>query len=98
MASSGFDDAWQASTPTARIARRIASSQPAFEPLSTAIGCRWPKALVWGQNGPVVGRGDEQLARAFPATRHSTLAAIRGDDPRQRRRGLEALAAAYWRP
>jgi RNA polymerase sigma factor (sigma-70 family) len=41
---------------------------------------------------------DERLARAFPDTRHSALAAIRGGDGAERQRGLEALAAAYWRP
>ena len=41
---------------------------------------------------------DERLARGFPATRHSALAAIRGGDEEQRRRGLSALAEAYWRP
>ena len=46
----------------------------------------------------MVWRGDEQVARAFPPTRHSTLAAIRGTDEGVRRRGLEALATAYWRP
>jgi hypothetical protein len=38
------------------------------------------------------------LARGFPATRHSALAAIRDGDPEARRRGLAALAEAYWRP
>src|SRR5256885_1173774 len=41
---------------------------------------------------------DEQLARGFPATRHSALAAIRGGDPEERRRALFALAPAYGRP
>ena len=42
--------------------------------------------------------GDEHLARGFPATRHSALAAIRAGDPEERRRALSALATAYWRP
>ena len=42
--------------------------------------------------------GDEQLVRGFPATRHSALEAIRSGDEQQRRRGLNALAVAYWRP
>jgi len=46
----------------------------------------------------VISRGDEPVARAFPVTRHSTLAAIRGADEDERRRGLEKLANAYWRP
>jgi RNA polymerase sigma-70 factor (ECF subfamily) len=37
-------------------------------------------------------------ADAFPATSHSALAAIRGTDPQRRRRALDSLAAAYWRP
>jgi RNA polymerase sigma factor (sigma-70 family) len=35
---------------------------------------------------------------AFPPTRWSAVAAARSDDPAERRRGLEALAAAYWKP
>jgi RNA polymerase sigma factor (sigma-70 family) len=38
------------------------------------------------------------MAPPFPATRHSTLARIRGADEAERRRGLQALAEAYWRP
>ncbi|MFL5309621.1 MAG: RNA polymerase sigma factor [Myxococcales bacterium] len=41
---------------------------------------------------------DEQLARGFPATRHSALAAIRTGDAEKRRRALSSVAAAYWRP
>ncbi|HEX5723907.1 MAG TPA: sigma factor [Longimicrobiaceae bacterium] len=37
-------------------------------------------------------------AGAFPETRHSVLAAVRGGDPQARARAAEALAAAYWRP
>ncbi|HYJ80966.1 MAG TPA: sigma-70 family RNA polymerase sigma factor [Longimicrobiaceae bacterium] len=35
---------------------------------------------------------------AFPATRHSVLAAVRGADPEARARALDTLAAAYWKP
>src|SRR5712671_179276 len=41
---------------------------------------------------------DEHLARGFPATRNSALAAIRAGAPEERRRALSALAGAYWRP
>jgi RNA polymerase sigma factor (sigma-70 family) len=41
---------------------------------------------------------DDHLARGFPPTRHSALAAIRAGDEEERRRGLSALAEAYWRP
>ncbi len=41
---------------------------------------------------------DEPVVRAFPLTRQSTLAALRGGDEAERRRGLEKLANAYWRP
>jgi DNA-directed RNA polymerase specialized sigma24 family protein len=34
----------------------------------------------------------------FPATRHSILEASRSDDPTERRRAIETLAASYWRP
>ena len=34
----------------------------------------------------------------FPTTRHSVLHSIASPEPEQRRRGLEALAEAYWRP
>jgi RNA polymerase sigma-70 factor (ECF subfamily) len=33
----------------------------------------------------------------FPETRHSVLAAVRSDDPAQRRKALERLASGYWR-
>lgn len=46
----------------------------------------------------MISRGDEPVARAFPLTRQSTLAALRGADEAERRRGLEKLANAYWRP
>ena len=41
---------------------------------------------------------DEPVVRAFPLTRQSTLAAVRGGDEAERRKGLEKLANAYWRP
>src|SRR5712671_1013513 len=41
---------------------------------------------------------DEHLARGFPATRNSALAAIRAGAPEERRRALSTLAGAYWRP
>jgi RNA polymerase sigma factor (sigma-70 family) len=34
----------------------------------------------------------------FPLTRHSVLHSIASPEPEQRRRGLEVLAEAYWRP
>jgi RNA polymerase sigma factor (sigma-70 family) len=34
----------------------------------------------------------------FPATRHSILEASRSDDPAERGRAIEILAASYWRP
>jgi RNA polymerase sigma factor (sigma-70 family) len=41
---------------------------------------------------------DERVARRFPPTRHSALAAIREGGEEERRRALGALAEAYWRP
>src|SRR3954467_12747682 len=41
---------------------------------------------------------DEPIARGFPKTRHSALEALRSGDEQLRRRGLDVLAAAYWRP
>ena len=41
---------------------------------------------------------DERLARGFPPTRHSALAAIRCGGEDDRRRALAAVAEAYWRP
>jgi hypothetical protein len=35
---------------------------------------------------------------AFPATRHSLVAAIRADEPGVRRAAFDTLVAAYWRP
>jgi RNA polymerase sigma factor (sigma-70 family) len=35
---------------------------------------------------------------AFPSTRHSVLREVRSADPETKRRGFEALAAAYWKP
>jgi DNA-directed RNA polymerase specialized sigma24 family protein len=35
---------------------------------------------------------------AFPATRHSLVAAIRGDQPGVRRAAFDTLVAAYWKP
>ena len=35
---------------------------------------------------------------AFPVTRHSVVLAMRSDDPGQRLRAAEAIAAAYWKP
>ena len=54
------------------------------------------RPLAWAQNRSVVS--DEPVVRAFPLTRQSTLAALRGADEAERRRGLEKLANAYWRP
>jgi RNA polymerase sigma factor (sigma-70 family) len=34
----------------------------------------------------------------FPSTRHTLLTAARSDDPSIRRRGFDALIAAYWKP
>jgi len=39
------------------------------------------------------GRSDR-----FPLTRHSAILALRGDDAPARRRALETITAAYWRP
>lgn len=41
---------------------------------------------------------DERIARGFPPTRHSALAAIRCGSEEDRRRALAAVAQAYWRP
>jgi hypothetical protein len=35
---------------------------------------------------------------AFPATRHSVLEELRSAEVETRRRGFEALVAAYWKP
>jgi RNA polymerase sigma factor (sigma-70 family) len=43
-------------------------------------------------------RMDRHLVRAFPPTRHSAVAAVRDGDAKERARGLETLAAVYWRP
>ncbi|HYV68083.1 MAG TPA: hypothetical protein VE964_17710, partial [Myxococcales bacterium] len=40
----------------------------------------------------------DRVARRFPLTRHSALAAIREGGVEERRRALDALAEAYWRP
>jgi RNA polymerase sigma factor (sigma-70 family) len=42
--------------------------------------------------------GDERPLGGFPATRHSALAAIRSGNEEQRRRALDVVAEAYWRP
>jgi RNA polymerase sigma factor (sigma-70 family) len=34
----------------------------------------------------------------FPSTRHSVVAAVRGNDPELRRAAFDALVAVYWRP
>jgi len=34
----------------------------------------------------------------FPVTRHSIVAAMRSEDPLQRTRAAESIAAAYWKP
>jgi RNA polymerase sigma factor (sigma-70 family) len=36
--------------------------------------------------------------RAYPATRHSVVAALGSSDPGERGRAAESLAAAYWKP
>jgi RNA polymerase sigma-70 factor (ECF subfamily) len=41
---------------------------------------------------------DRHLVRGFPPTRHSAVAAVRDGDARERARGLDTLAAVYWRP
>ena len=38
------------------------------------------------------------LADRFPVTRRSLLVAARSDDSDERRRALEVLIAAYWKP
>src|SRR5256885_5955 len=38
------------------------------------------------------------LVRGFPPTRNSAVAAVRNGDARERARGLDELAAGYWRP
>ncbi|HZR09594.1 MAG TPA: sigma-70 family RNA polymerase sigma factor [Myxococcales bacterium] len=40
----------------------------------------------------------EQLVRAFPATRHSAVEALRSGTAAERERALETLASVYWRP
>jgi RNA polymerase sigma factor (sigma-70 family) len=35
---------------------------------------------------------------AFPLTRHSVIAAAQSNDPRERVRAMDAIAASYWRP
>ena len=41
---------------------------------------------------------DAAPAGAFPPTRWSVVVAARSADPDERRRGLEIIAAAYWKP
>lgn len=43
-------------------------------------------------------RDDAAPGGAFPPTRWSAVVAARSDDPAERRRGLEILVAAYWKP
>lgn len=38
------------------------------------------------------------LGEGFPATRHSLIEGLRSDDVLERRRNLDALLAAYWKP
>jgi len=38
------------------------------------------------------------MARAFPPTRHSAVAAVRSADTAERARGLAILSAVYWQP
>jgi RNA polymerase sigma factor (sigma-70 family) len=40
----------------------------------------------------------DRLVRAFPPTRSSALEAARSGDAKERARGLQTVAAAYWRP
>ena len=40
----------------------------------------------------------DSLVRAFPLTRHSAIEAARSPDEAERARGLQTVAAAYWRP
>ena len=39
-----------------------------------------------------------QQGDAFPLTRHSVVEAVQGSDPDERKRALDAVAIAYWRP
>jgi RNA polymerase sigma factor (sigma-70 family) len=48
--------------------------------------------------GRMFPTGDDPIAARFPPTRHSALEALRSSDESERRRGLDAIAAAYWRP
>ncbi len=45
------------------------------------------------QDMPTGGEGGR-----FPATRHSAILALRGDDAEERQRALETIATIYWRP
>lgn len=47
---------------------------------------------------PLGPRDDDRLTLAFPLTRRSVVLAAGSADPETRRRALEALVAAYWRP
>jgi len=50
---------------------------------------------------PTVARAMPNAGRApqaFPATRHSVLAATRSRDPEERRRAFGVLVASYWKP
>jgi len=40
----------------------------------------------------------EPQGDAFPLTRHSVVSSAQSDDPQERARALDAIAAAYWRP
>jgi len=40
----------------------------------------------------------DRLVRAFPLTRRSAIEAARSSDAAERARGLQTVAAAYWRP
>src|SRR3954454_3846466 len=46
----------------------------------------------------MMGAMEERLARGFPPTRHSAVAAVRSGSPAERARALETLASVYWRP
>jgi len=43
-------------------------------------------------------RSEPDLVRAFPLTRRSAVEAARSGDAAERARGLQTVAAAYWRP
>lgn len=65
---------------------------PSLQPSDDRLDCRIRIHVI------LTHMNDSGSADRFPQTRHSVLTLVRSDNRQERRRALDLLVAAYWRP